>query len=587
MVLRKHFEQLKTPQSWQSPLAVIAHIDLDAFYAQCLQVRGGYDPTEPLGCRQWNALIAINYPARKYGLKRGVSCDEARALCPSIHLPHVATFKKGETTWAFHESPDANNYKVSLDFFRLESRKIFELFKKHFAQIEKAGIDEAFIDLGPEVYTQVCCSEKYKQTLLSDSDEIEITHDELIDIGAELVKVVRLHIHEELKYTCSAGISFNKQISKLASGYNKPFNQTTVTRDSMNEFLSNFEITDVWGWGGKIGKEVVQKLPADINKVEGEKYDQFAYIRTLTLDSLVSSLDDDFQLATSLYKTVRGNYTSEVKSRTIIKSMNAVKDFRKLTHLKNMGDVIDWLKVFSADLTLRIQNLRDDLQATIVPKTVVVKHSGSGVRSKQKPLNVNGFSVDEIGQQILLQSTEIAKELISFPCGYLAVEITGLYEQPKEQLNFKRADPKKRSYDELLDSKSPTTPTKVKFNNMKPSNDGTLKLFFDENKHAKETEESKDGQDTDNYFQCTECGKQIILSEMFDHEDWHFAKRIRNQELVEVADKSNKSPSKLNYSHNTSDSTKNPQNTTPNVEVKAEAPSKKGNQRSILEFYKK
>lgn len=38
-------------------------------------------------------MIAINYPARDAGIKRGMLSDEAIKLCPNVLLPHVETFK--------------------------------------------------------------------------------------------------------------------------------------------------------------------------------------------------------------------------------------------------------------------------------------------------------------------------------------------------------------------------------------------------------------------------------------------------------------------------------------------------------------
>jgi DNA polymerase eta len=75
-------------------------IDFDAFYAQCETVRLELSPTIPLAVQQWNAIIALNYPARDFGLKRGASVEEARRLCPEFMLQHVATWREGKTTWA-------------------------------------------------------------------------------------------------------------------------------------------------------------------------------------------------------------------------------------------------------------------------------------------------------------------------------------------------------------------------------------------------------------------------------------------------------------------------------------------------------
>lgn len=39
--------------STSTPLRVIAHIDLDAFYSQCEMVRLGVDEDQPLAVQQW------------------------------------------------------------------------------------------------------------------------------------------------------------------------------------------------------------------------------------------------------------------------------------------------------------------------------------------------------------------------------------------------------------------------------------------------------------------------------------------------------------------------------------------------------
>lgn len=498
---RKHFELLKTPESWCSPLAVVAHIDLDAFYAQCLGVYHNIDPAEPLGCRQWNALIAINYPARKFELKRGVSVSEAQKLCPGIHLPHVATFKKGDLKWEFHDDPDPNNYKVSLDFFRRESRKIFAVFKEHFKMVEKAGIDEGFMDIGPEVYHEVL---RRSPDILR-GDSIELSHDDLLDVGGELVNAVRLEIHSRFKYTCSAGIAANKQLAKLGSGYNKPFNQTVVHASEANNFLANFKITDAWGWGGKLGKDVLQKL-----KITDEVADQCKYVReNFSMADLQHFMKGDVKLARNLYELVRGTHCSELRPRTLIKSMVAVKDFRRLDHLETREDVESWLRVFSADLSGRLSDLQEEMGCVIGPKTISIKHFTHTLLSKQQPFNFNGSSIIQFREQIYNQSKAIAQSFISLPCTYLVVEISHLYMLPKERLNFQSVKASAQC------SASKESRTEEEFGGYQNNNDEKQTLFIDNEFEA-----------------CSNCGKPIAKDLRQEHEDWHFAKELQQQDRV-------------------------------------------------------
>ena len=42
------------------------------FFVEFEQVRLGLPDDLPLICAQWQSIIAVNYPARKYGIKRYV-----------------------------------------------------------------------------------------------------------------------------------------------------------------------------------------------------------------------------------------------------------------------------------------------------------------------------------------------------------------------------------------------------------------------------------------------------------------------------------------------------------------------------------
>ncbi|KAF8604519.1 DNA/RNA polymerase [Ceratobasidium sp. AG-I] len=132
-----------------NPLRVIALCDNDAFYASCERVRLNIDPEQPLVVQQWTNLIAVNYPARKFGITRHESITEARKKCPNLMAVHVATYKEGDNEPHYWDDPSPTSHKVSLDHYRRESAKIFQLFQDMIpagGEIEKASIDEVFID---------------------------------------------------------------------------------------------------------------------------------------------------------------------------------------------------------------------------------------------------------------------------------------------------------------------------------------------------------------------------------------------------------------------------------------------------------
>lgn len=96
----------------KDPLRVVALCDSDAFYAACEQVRLGIDPLLPLVVQQWDSLIAVNYPARKFGITRMEKIKEARKKCPELVVVHVATYREGEKEPGYWENPDTLTHKV-------------------------------------------------------------------------------------------------------------------------------------------------------------------------------------------------------------------------------------------------------------------------------------------------------------------------------------------------------------------------------------------------------------------------------------------------------------------------------------------
>ena len=132
------------------PLRCILHLDLDCFYAQVESKRLGLPEDEPLAVQQWGGLLAINYAARAFGIKRGMRVEEAKALCPALLTPHVPLVGgdggNGGGGGGSADEPDRSQAKVSLERYRTESTKIFALLESLAPELERASIDEAYID---------------------------------------------------------------------------------------------------------------------------------------------------------------------------------------------------------------------------------------------------------------------------------------------------------------------------------------------------------------------------------------------------------------------------------------------------------
>ena len=98
----------------KDPLRVIALCDSDAFYAGCEMVRLQVGPDQPLVVSQWDSIIALNYPSRKFGITRMDKVKDALKRCPNLMVVHVATYKEGDAEPEYWENPDTKTHKVGL-----------------------------------------------------------------------------------------------------------------------------------------------------------------------------------------------------------------------------------------------------------------------------------------------------------------------------------------------------------------------------------------------------------------------------------------------------------------------------------------
>lgn len=443
----KQLHQLSL-SSTTTPLRVIAHIDLDAFYAQCEQIRLDLPDSVPIAVQQWQGLIAINYPARKFGLTRHITASEAKKLCPELVCQHVATWKEGDEQWAYHEDAfkHISTHKVSLDPYRRESKRILACIKEALPEklqrVEKASVDEVFVDLSAQIHAVLL--ERYPQVQgpppyddptenlprppttvldwsadsLVDLDEKETEDDDpdwddiAMLIGSEIVRDLRATIREKLKYTCSAGVARNKMLSKLGSGHKKPNGQTVVRNRAVQQFLSDFKFTKIRNLGGKLGDEVVAGFNTDTVKE----------LLDVPQEQLQKRLGDD--TGSWLYQTIRGEDQSEVNPRTQIKSMLSAKSFRPSINTFEQG--VRWLRIFVADIYSRCVE-EGVLEHKRRPKTINLHHrQGGQTRSKQTPIPQGKMLTEELlfelSKNLLAQ---IVVDGRAWPCANLSLSVGG------------------------------------------------------------------------------------------------------------------------------------------------------------------
>ncbi|KAL4885957.1 DNA/RNA polymerase [Aspergillus karnatakaensis] len=439
----------------QSPLRVIALVDYDAFYAQCESVRLGLPPTVPLAVQQWNAIIALNYAAREQGLKRGMSVDEVKRRCPEIVLQHVATWREGSPTWAYR--PDVlqrlKTDKAALDPYRLESRRTMALVRELLTTpppvIERASIDEIFLDLSALVYQEMVSqypelqkpptvdldahpslpqlkerfewhTEHVWESPHAQSDDSTPDWDAVaFNIGSQIIHNLRQEIQRQLKYTCSAGVAPNKMLAKLAAGRNKPDGQTVVLPGSVSIFLSSFRFTKIRGLGRELGRQLVREFETD----------QVSALLSISLSQLQSVLG--LETGRWVYEIIRGVDTSAVASRIQAESMLSVKTFApKLSPERAMF----WLRIFVIDLLGRIHELESEGHK-IRPTTLTMCHRIDGrfgpARSKQLTISpgmpISERSLVAAAESLLLK---FSKDTSLWPCLSLSLQLSGFQVKP-------------------------------------------------------------------------------------------------------------------------------------------------------------
>ncbi|KAJ7583628.1 hypothetical protein C8J56DRAFT_954563 [Mycena floridula] len=518
----------------RDPFRVISLCDSDAFYASCEMVRLGiFD--KPLVVLQWDSLIAVNYPARKFGISRMDKVQAAKERCPELIVVHVATYKEGQEEPGYWEDIDSRTHKVSLDYYRRESGKILAVFKECLvgAEIEKASIDEAFVDLTRPVRQILLQRYPYLGQLPDDapkgldtplpppppislkktdtwipidpekeekeeSDETELTwHDVALSIGAELMQNVREQVQSKLGYTTSAGIAKNKFLAKLTASYRKPNSQSILRDAAIPGYLKPMAFQKIRFLGGKLGDAIANAY--DVQTV-GD-------LLNVSLGEMQTKFGED---AIWVYEVLRGVDRAEVKEKAIVnKSMLASKNLP--TPITRASEGPHWIRVLAAELTLRLNEARKD-NPNLWPKTLVLhaRKSYDSQRSKQSPFPfVRNVNVDVIAAA----GDKLWKELVGPSTTILTVNNISLSFTGIEAMEIGQ-----RSIDGFFRTGS------------------VSKRHRDDDPIAK----AEDQTESSHSFSCSRCGRIISLPPTMDpneavqamltlkqeHDDFHFAQDL-------------------------------------------------------------
>lgn len=191
------------PESWPR---VIAHADMDAFYASIEQLDDRALRGKPLlvGPRSGRGVVlTASYEARPFGVGSAMPMARARALCPqAIVVP-----------------PRFERYKAI-------SRRVMRVFEDFSPAVEALSLDEAFLDMTGAEH------------IFGDPEAL----------GLRLKDAIR---EATGGLTASVGISATKYVAKVASGHDKPNGLTVVAPNEARQWLAPQPVAMLWGAGPK------------------------------------------------------------------------------------------------------------------------------------------------------------------------------------------------------------------------------------------------------------------------------------------------------------------------------------------------
>jgi DNA polymerase-4 len=178
---------------------------MDAFFAS-VEIRRrpelGDSPVIVGGTGTRGVVSAANYLARRFGVHSAMPITKARRLCPqAVFLP-----------------PDFDAYTEA-------SRAVMAVFREVTPVVEPLSLDEAFLDV-------TGCRRR-------------------LGAPAEIARLIRRRIADELCLTASVGVAANKFVAKLASTRAKPDGLAVVPAALVLDFLHPLPVSALWGVGDR------------------------------------------------------------------------------------------------------------------------------------------------------------------------------------------------------------------------------------------------------------------------------------------------------------------------------------------------
>jgi DNA polymerase IV len=203
---------------------ILAHLDLDAFYAAVEELENPELRTKPLvvgGDPHGRGVVATaNYAARTFGIHSAMSCAEALRRCPN------AVFIRPRHS-----------------VYREYSQHVWETVRGVVPTVERTGLDEGYLDLG------------------------EVADDFLA--ARKVAEAVQTAVRAATSLSGALGVSTSKVVAKIASDHRKPGGLTVVPAGTEARFLAPFDVRRLPGVGPKAEVRLVTAGVTTIGALAG------------------------------------------------------------------------------------------------------------------------------------------------------------------------------------------------------------------------------------------------------------------------------------------------------------------------------
>jgi DNA polymerase-4/DNA polymerase V len=277
----------------------ILHVDGDAFFASVEQaVNPNYKGKPLVSGSERGIIAAASYEAKALGIKRGLSIQEARKICPKLIV--VPT-----------------DYETC----GLYSKNMMNIIKSFSPLVEEYSIDEAFADITGlrRIYR---CSYK------------------------EIAKQVQDKIKKELDINVSVGLSLSKSLAKIASDFRKPQGLVCVPGKYIHILLAKTKVEEVWGIGpNTTGLLKQHNIYTALDFVNSD----VNFIKRLL-----------GKLGTEKWQELRGEYIYKInpERKTLYQSVSKARTFSPTTRKKEVLKAFLLRNLESACIKIRRHNLQ-------------------------------------------------------------------------------------------------------------------------------------------------------------------------------------------------------------------------------------